>query len=286
MTDPAAGQRGSRERITSLANPRVKAAVRLRERREREATGLTIVDGAREILRALDAGIRVETAFFAPDLIRTDDAAAVARRLATHASTIEVAPAVLEKIAFGDRSDGVVVVVAPRTRELDELELPDDPLIVIVERVEKPGNLGAILRSADAARVAAVIAADPLTDLFNPNSIRASLGTIFTVPVASASAPTILDWLTRHRIRPIVALVDAAESYTDVDLTGPLAIVLGSEAAGLSEAWRAGNATAVSIPMAGVADSLNVSVAAAVLLFEAVRQRASGHRAVMPDPAH
>jgi TrmH family RNA methyltransferase len=277
---------GVPDRITSLTNSRVKAAVRLRDRREREATGLTIVDGAREILRALDAGIDVQTAFVAPQLVRSADATAAADRLRQLGVGVEVSPAVLEKIAFGDRSDGLVVIVRVPTRTLADLRLSDDPLVVVLEGVEKPGNLGAILRSADAAGAAAVIAADALTDLANPNVIRASVGTVFAVPVVAATSAATSDWLRQNGIRPVAAIVGASTPWTDADLTGAVAIVLGSEAAGLTDTWRHGPVTAVSVPMAGVADSLNVSTAAAVLLFEAVRQRAARRAAGAPNPAH
>jgi TrmH family RNA methyltransferase len=259
--------------ITSLTNPRVKAAVRLRDRREREATGLTIVDGAREILRALDAGVRLETAFIAPELLRSEEALTVDARIHSWPAAIEVSPAVLAKVAFGERSDGVVAVVEAPTRTLDDLAAPDDALILIVQGVEKPGNLGAILRTADAVGAHAVIAADPRTDLFNPNAIRASIGTIFAVPVVAASTPDVLAWLGTHGIRAVAAIVDAPATYLQTDLRGPLAIVLGSEADGLTEAWRDPAVQRISIPMRGIADSLNVSIAAAVVLFEAVRQR-------------
>ncbi|MBA2720826.1 MAG: RNA methyltransferase [Chloroflexi bacterium] len=260
--------------ITSLTNPRVKAAVRLRDRRAREETGLTIVDGAREILRALDGGVRVETAFIASDLLRSPDALSVDARLHGWPATIEVSPAVLAKVAFGERSDGVVAIVETPSLALADLVLPDDPLVVVVEGVEKPGNLGAVLRSADAAGVNAVIAADPRTDLFNPNAIRASIGTIFALPVVAATSADVLAWLTERGIRPLATVVEATTRYTDVDLRGPVAIVLGSEAGGLSDAWRAPEVSPIAIPMRGLADSLNVSIAAAVVLFEAVRQRA------------
>ena len=263
----------SRDPITSLTNPRVKAAVRLRDRREREATGLTIVDGAREILRALDSGVRVETAFLAPDLVRSADALTVADRIGRRETTIEVSPAVLAKVAFGDRSDGIVAVVGTPNPGLADLAPAREPLLVVVEGVEKPGNLGAILRSADGAGADAVIVADPLTDAFNPNAIRASLGTIFAVPIVTARSSETRAWLADHAIRPVATIVEASIPYTDADLRGPLALVLGSEADGLSATWRTPDVTAVSIPMAGIADSLNVSVAAAVVLFEAVRQR-------------
>jgi TrmH family RNA methyltransferase len=272
--------------ITSLTNAAVKAAVRLRDRRERSATGLTIVDGAREILRALDAGVRVERAFIAPDLIRTPDATEVADRLASHPAVAEVSAAVLGKVAFGERSDGVVAIVATTQSGLRDLSVPPDPLIVVVEGVEKPGNLGAILRSADGAGATAVIAADPLTDVYNPNAIRASVGTIFGIPIATAAAADALDWLLTHGIRPIATVVDAATRYTEADLTPPIAIVLGSEARGLSATWRDSRVEAVSIPMAGLADSLNVSTAAAVLLYEAVRQTSNRLRSASADAAH
>src|SRR4051812_7937424 len=263
------------EPITSLTNARVKAAVRLRDRRERDRTGLTIVDGAREILRALDAGVRVDVAFVAPEMLRSDHARDAAERLGRSGSVIETSPVVLAKVGFGERSDGVVAILETPSVSLDDVtaRLPPHPLVVVVEGVEKPGNLGAVIRSADGAGAAAVIAADPLTDTFNPNAIRASLGTIFALPVVSASRQEALDWLGANGIRAVAAVVDASTAYTEADLTGALAIVLGSEAEGLSPAWRTDGVTPVSIPMAGIADSLNVSVAAAVLLYEAVRQR-------------
>ena len=270
MTDRS---RSQAVEITSLTNPRVKAAVRLRDRREREATGLTIVDGAREILRALDAGVRVETAFLAEDLIRTAEAEAVAERLRHRPTTIAVSPAVLVKVAFGERSDGIVAIVETPSPALEDLVLSDDPLIVVIEGVEKPGNLGAVLRTADGAGVTAVIAADPLTDPFNPNAIRASLGTIFALPVVAATTAETTAWLAQHGIRAIATIVDAPTPWSDADLCGPVAIVLGNEADGLSAAWHDAGVTAISIPMQGIADSLNVSTAAAVVLYEAVRQR-------------
>jgi TrmH family RNA methyltransferase len=259
--------------ITSLTNPRVKAAVRLRDRAERDLTGLTIVDGAREILRALDAGVQVEQAFVAPELLRSADGRDVADRLRHRATTLEVSPAVLGRVAFGQRSDGVVAVVATPNLSLEELVLPPDPLVVVAEAIEKPGNLGAVIRTADGAGADAVIAADPRTDLFNPNAIRASLGTIFALPVVAATSAATLAWLLAKGVRPVAARVEAEAEYTALDLRGPLALVLGSEAGGLSDAWSDPRVEPVAIPMRGIADSLNVSIAAAVLLYEARRQR-------------
>jgi TrmH family RNA methyltransferase len=180
---------------------------------------------------------------------------------------------VLERLAYGDRSEGVVATIAVPDLSLEALVLPADPLVVVLEGVEKPGNLGAVLRSADGAGADAVIVADPRTDLFNPNAVRASLGTIFTVPVAAAPSTDVRRHLASEGLRILAARVDGSQAYTKVDMRGPLAIVLGSEAGGLTGAWTGEDVVPVRLPMLGVADSLNVSIAAAVLLYEARRQR-------------
>jgi len=263
-----------RQEVTSLQNPRVKAAVRLRDRREREATGLTIVDGAREIARAIEAGVEIVEAFVCDELVRTSDARGCVEALrGSRTVTWGVPPPVLEKVAFGERAEGVVAIARVPDTALGSLRPPHNPLLAVVEGVEKPGNLGAVFRSADGAGLDAVIAADPKTDLFNPNAIRASLGTIFALPCAAATTPEVLGWLRDRKIRTVVARVDAARLYTDVDLAGPLAIVFGSEAGGLTGAWEAPDMEPVRLPMHGVADSLNVSAACAVLFYEARRQR-------------
>lgn len=262
--------------ITSLTNPRVKAAVRLRDRRERDRTGQTIVDGPRELLRALESGVQIVEAFVCDELIRTAEAEkAVRRLLIAGAKPMRVSPDVISKVAFGNRSDGVAAIVRVPNTSLELVSLLPEALFVVVESVEKPGNLGAILRIADGAGADAVIAANPLTDLFNPNAIRASLGTIFSLPLATATSEATLEWLSANRIRPIAARVDARRAYTEIDLRGPTAIVLGSESDGLSEAWDDPRVEPVRIPMLGAADSLNVSAAAAVLLYEAQRQRSA-----------
>jgi TrmH family RNA methyltransferase len=264
--------------ISSPANPRVKAAVRLRDRREREETGLTLLDGGRELLRALAQSVEVDHAFVSSKLVVGADASAALDALQrVGASLIEVSPSVLAKVAFGDRSDGLVAVIRTPSVGLDGLTPGLNPLIVVVESLEKPGNLGAIMRTADAVGASAVIAADPRTDVFNPNAIRASVGTIFSVPLAVATASQALDWLVGHGVTPIAARVDAPQPYGDADLGGSVAIVLGSEAGGLTSTWNDPRVRPVRIPMRGAADSLNVSVAAAVLLFEARRQRAPGN---------
>jgi TrmH family RNA methyltransferase len=260
--------------VTSLANPRVKAAAALRDRRERDRSGLTLVDGARELRRALDAGVTVVEVFVCEPLIAGPDARAALDRLRADGTTLQpTSQAVFAKLAFGQRAEGLVAVVRIPTVGLDDLKLPDRPLLLVVEAVEKPGNLGAILRSADGAGADAVIAASARTDLFNPNAIRASAGTIFSVPLGAGTTAETREWLTTRGIRVVAARVDAARRYTEIDLAGPLALVVGAEAEGLSDAWNAQGVEAVRIPMLGIADSLNVSVSAAILLYEARRQR-------------
>ena len=268
--------------IDSPANPRIKAALRLRERRGRAESGLTLVDGGREALRAMEAGATVETAFVCRSLVSTNAARRVVEKVeqsfgpyGAAIELVEVGERAFERLAFGDRSDGVVLVVRGVERTLDELDLPPDALVVVSEDVEKPGNVGAILRSADAVGASAVIAVGG-TDLFNPNVIRASVGTLFTVPVVAAAADEVARWLRARGVRIVTTRVDATQLHVDADLTGSLAIVLGSEAEGLSDTWRGPDLEAVRLPMLGVADSLNVSVAAAVLLYEAWRQRRAG----------
>ena len=261
--------------ITSPSNERIKAAVRLRDRDERDRTGLTIVDGTREIARALDAGVRIETAFVC-EVLLSPTGRALVDRLTTGGSPIQKTSEVaFRKLAFGDRTEGVVAIVRQPPHALGDLKLPGEPLVVVLEGVEKPGNLGAVLRSADGAGADALLAADPATDLFNPNTIRASIGTIFSMPIATGTSADVRRFLADRNLRVVAARPDAAVDYTRADLTGPLAILLGSEATGLTDAWSGRGVSAVRVPMAGIADSLNVSIAAAILLYEARRQRQS-----------
>ncbi len=260
--------------LASPSNPRIKAAARLRDRRDREASGLTLVDGARELRRALEADVEVVEAFVCEPLVAGEDARAVLDGLRSRGVTLTTTTeAAFAKLAFGDRAEGFVAVVRVPSLALDDLQLPDDPLLVVIEGVEKPGNLGATLRSADGGGVDAVIAASPRTDLANPNVIRASAGTIFAVPTAAAPTGDVLAWLQRRGIRILAARVGDGRAYTDADLTGSVALAFGSEADGLSDAWHAPDIEAVHLPMLGIADSLNVSVSAAVLVYEARRQR-------------
>lgn len=262
-------------RITSRQNPRVKDAVRLRSGRGRDRQGRFLIDGVREIERAVAAGVRPVEAFVceAAGEVSTPDSLVKLLRSAG-AEILPVTAEVFEKLCFGERDQsGVVVVAEAAQRGLSDLQLSSEPLVAVIEGVEKPGNLGAILRSADAAGVEAVIVVDGGTDLFNPNTIRASLGTVFRKNVIEASSVDTLKWLNERGLRIVAARPDATRLYTDSDLRGGVAIVLGSEADGLSDAWSGAEIEPVRLPMHGMADSLNVSTTAAVLFYEAVRQR-------------
>jgi TrmH family RNA methyltransferase len=264
--------------LGSIHNPRVRAALGLRESRERRRQGQMLIDGAREIGRAVTAGVELVEVFVADDLVAAGGPEADATSAAIRDSDVPRVPVTGElmgRMAFGDRSDGLLAVARIPDASLSSLgpRLPDDPLLLVLESVEKPGNLGAVLRTADGAGVDGIIVADPRTDPWNPNVIRASMGTLFSVPLAVSETITARAWLTERRIRVVSAVVDASRSYADTDLRGPVALVLGSEAGGLTEAWRGTEVTDVRIPMAGIADSLNVCATAAILAYEARRQR-------------
>jgi TrmH family RNA methyltransferase len=260
--------------ITSVQNPRVKAAVRLRDHRHRQKQGRIRIDGVRELLRALEAGVPLAEVFVCEPLCRSDEARRVLAALrSSGADILEVTEAVFDKLAFGDRADGVVGIAAMPRPTLLDLTLVANPLVAVLEGVEKPGNVGAVLRTGDAAGLSALIVADGRTDLFNPNAIRASLGTIFTVPVCTATARETLDWLRGHDLAIHAARVNGSVLYTEADYTRPTAIILGSEAEGLTAVWTGDDVTSIRLPMLGTADSLNVAATAAVLFYEALRQR-------------
>jgi RNA methyltransferase, TrmH family len=269
--------------ITSLQNPRIKAAIKLRDSRQRQKQRRIIIDGARELVRALKAGVEIVEIFVCKEMCRSDDCRSLLESLSAGgvAEVVPVTRTVFEKLAFGARSEGVVGVARMPATSIADLMLPRNPLVAVLEGVEKPGNTGAVLRTADAAGISALIVADGGTDLYNPNAIRASLGTIFTVPVCTSSSAETLAWLRRQEIGIYIACVDATTEYTQTDFSRPCAIVLGSEATGLTDVWRETAGTSASssliipikLPMLGVADSLNVSTAAAILFYEALRQR-------------
>jgi TrmH family RNA methyltransferase len=271
------------ETITSPANPRVKQAARLRSGSDRRQTGLALVDGIRELARAAAAGVEIVEVFAAADppadAERAAARAACLEACAAHGAPIVwLGPRAFEKVAFGDRAEGVVGVVRFGTRPLSEVSFPAGRPVLVAEAVEKPGNLGAILRTVDAAGLAGVIACDSGTDAANPHVIRASLGTVFSVPLAAASTEEAIGWCQASGRRVVAATPEGRRAWHEVQLTGDTAIVVGSEAQGLSAAWHAAAAAGripletVRLPMRGLADSLNVSATVAALAYEAVRQ--------------
>ncbi len=277
------------ETITSPANPRIKQAAALRDADSRRTTGLTLVDGRRELARAAAAGMEIVEVF--ADTGRLHDPATVefGTTLADWIATLAVkgtriaavSEKAFERVAFGGRNEGVVGVVRFGSRPLAAVSMAADRPVFVIEGVEKPGNLGAILRTADAAGLGGVIVCDARTDVANPAVIRASLGTVFSMPLATASAAEAIDWCRREGRRVVAATPEGTRLWHEADLRGAAAIVLGSEAHGLSDSWSAAQASgtihmeSVRLPMHGIADSLNLSVTAAVLAYEAVRQRES-----------
>jgi TrmH family RNA methyltransferase len=259
--------------ITSPHNSRLKAAAKLRDRRDRTREGRFLIDGVREIQRAVQSGILIEEAFVRED-VEVPQARALAEELrqrGTKILTTSAAP--FEKLTFGDRDEGIVAVAKTPASSLAALVLPPNPLIAVLEGIEKPGNIGAVLRTADGAGVSAVVLADCVSDLFNPNVIRSSLGAIFTVPVCEATSNETRAWLTVQKVQVFAARVDGAVDYSAIDYRGSSAIILGSESHGLSEQWTGDDISSIKLPMHGVVDSLNVSATAAVLFYEAARQR-------------
>lgn len=265
--------------ITSPANPRVKALAGLRRRRVRDAQRRTLIEGYEELQLSLDAGVVPLTVFLCPALLGDPILAEelIARAAALGTEVVELSRAAFEKAAYREGPDGVLAVVATdrlhRTCADLSAELPENPLILVAQGVEKPGNLGAMLRTADAAGVDAVVAADPVTDWGNPNTVRSSKGTVFSVPVASDTTGATVEWLASHGIPLLAATPDTDLVHTEADLSGPVAIAVGTEKEGLTEDLMAMARHRVRIPMVGRADSLNVATSAAILLYEAVRQR-------------
>jgi RNA methyltransferase, TrmH family len=262
------------EKITSLQNPKIKQALKLWKRGEREETDQFLIEGYREISRALYAQIHFETLFFCPELfLGTNEKTLIEQLAAKNAFVVSCSETVFRKLSYRDRPDGLIAVAHQLHLKLENLKNGDTPLYVVAEGVEKPGNLGTILRSADAAGVDGVIVCDRQTDIHNPNVVRASVGTLFTLPVIEEEGEKAYAWLKEHGIHIVSATPAAQDLFTDVDFTRPLAIVVGTEQYGLSKKWMEGADIQVRIPMLGIADSLNVAMAATLLLYEAVRQR-------------
>ena len=282
--------------ITSPANPRLKALVALRRRRTREDTGTTLVEGHEELALALASGIRPETLFVCPELFspsglagrqeigRQADLVEHARQLG--AEVVRLDRAAFEKVAYREGPDGLLAVVPAVGRPLSAIDAGTDPLLLVAQRGEKPGHLGAMLRTADAAGVGAVVAADPVTDWGNPNVVRASKGAVFAVPVATATTAETVAWLATQGTRLVVTTPETDLLYTDVDLTGSVAVAVGAEKHGADDTLLEAAAYRVRIPMHGKANSLNVAASAAIVLFEAVRQRTAGTPATRGGPEH
>ena len=267
------------ETITSAQNQKIKTLLELQDKSKvRRKEGLFVVEGRRELLHCMEAGYEPYSLFVCPDIIcRTEleEIINAAESKAPRCSCVEIPLHLYDKIAYRGGTEGVIAELHCKEMTLESLELKDNPLVVVLESVEKPGNLGAVLRSADASGVDAVIVCDPLTDMYNPNLIRSSIGAIFTVPVATASSEDTIKWIKDNNIKIYTAQLQDSEWYYDTDMKGGTAIVMGTEATGLTDSWRKVADAHIKIPMLGKLDSLNVSVSAAILMFEAVRQRNS-----------
>lgn len=262
--------------ITSTANPVIKNLYALRKRSERDDQELFLIEGYRAITRALDSDFPLLTLYYCPELyLGTNEPALVARAAATGAQVIQLSSTALIKAAYRDKPEGLLAVGRQWHTSLDKLVLSANPFIIVAESIEKPGNLGTILRSADATGADAVIVCDPVTDLFNPNVVRASTGVMFKVPTVIAATGEVITFLKKNHVQTVAAIVQAKQSYTSPDFTKPTAIILGSEQYGLSDTWQDACDQPVRLPMLGLADSLNVAAATVVLAYEVVRQRQS-----------
>lgn len=260
------------KQISSVQNPFIKQLLLLKEKsRERRKSGNFIIEGAREISLAIKGGYLIETLLFCPDIFDGDT---VPQLKATAEEVIEISMDVYKKIAYRDTTEGIIAVAKAKKNLLKDLVLENkNPLILIAEAPEKPGNIGALLRTADAAKVDAVIIANPKSDLYNPNIIRSSVGCVFTNRIATGSTTEIIAFLKENQINMYGAALTASVPYHSIDFKKPTAIVVGTEATGLSKEWLNSTENNIIIPMKGEIDSMNVSVSAAIIIFEAKRQR-------------
>jgi TrmH family RNA methyltransferase len=256
--------------ITSTQNPKVKSLLALEKPRERRRQQLFVIEGKKEIGLALHAGYTIGNLFYCVDLFPEEDLASLGL---SDKFFVPVSQDVFDKLAVRESSGGVIAVAQMKTHRLEEIKLPANPLVLVLEAVEKPGNLGAILRTADAAGLDAVVICDPQTDLYNPNVVRSSVGCVFTQPVATATSEETVAWLKKNNVRIYCTYLGASKPYTETDFRGPSAIVMGTESTGLSDQWVKQSDANIIIPMRGTIDSMNVSTAAAVVVFEARRQR-------------
>lgn len=262
--------------ITSLQNDLVKEVLQLQEKsRSRKQKGLFVIEGMREISLAIEGGYELETLLICHDILKKSEPVAIEDlEKFSHADRVHLSPKVYKKLAHRKKTEGILAIARSRNLSLKGLKLSANPLILVAEATEKPGNIGALLRTADAAIVDAVIIANPVTDLYNPNVIRSSVGCVFTNQIAMAGTDEVLDFLTENKINIFTAVLDeSSKPYYQKDFTLPSAIVVGTEATGLSQQWTSDTTQNIMIPMQGKIDSLNVSVSAAILIFEAKRQR-------------
>ncbi|NGX37981.1 MAG: 23S rRNA (uridine(2479)-2'-O)-methyltransferase [Chlamydiae bacterium] len=265
-------------KLTSLQNPQVKEAVKLQNRRRRDETSLFLIEGYRELRRAVDGGITIQKLFICPQLFLGENEDILIGEIESLGGAVfDCTLSVFEKLSYRDRPDGLIAIGVQMRQVLGALQLSDNPLLVIAEGIEKPGNLGSIMRSADGVGADAVIVCDRCTDIYNPNVVRASVGTLFTLPVVEAKGSEVFSWLQDHKIQVVATSPAAKIEYTEADMRNGVAIVVGTEQLGLSEMWLSASDTQVSIPMKGVADSLNVATATTLLLYEVLRQRKQGY---------
>lgn len=262
------------EKITSTQNVFIKKVVHLRDRHARQKEGLTIVEGVREVHTAWQKRAAFERIYFCPELFK-DENGLLNEFAAAGVVVCETTLEVFKKITFGDREEGLLGVCRVPQATIKNLKLGKDPLCVVVESVEKPGNLGAILRTCDGAKADALIVCGGLTEIYNPNTVRASLGAAFTVPAVSATNEEALEFLKANKVKIFATFPDTKKYYTGSDLTGPSAIILGSEQDGLSDFWHKNADEKIKIPLLGQVNSLNVAVCAAIVVYEAVRQRSA-----------
>jgi len=264
--------------ISSSDNPHVRQLIALREKRERDTTQRFLIEGYRELLRAIDAAVAIEQLFICPELFLGENEEVLIQKIRKSGATIiSCSERVFHKISYRDRPDGLVAIAKTMNFTLHDLEEKlagiASPLLVVAEAIEKPGNLGTILRSADGAGAHGVIICDRCTDIYNPNVVRASVGTLFTLPVIETSSQEVLQWLQKRQITILSAMPQAKQLYSEADMRSPVAIIVGAEQIGLSTLWKDSATIQVAIPMKGVADSLNVAMATTILLYEAARQR-------------
>ena len=258
--------------ISSLQNPFIKQLVQLKEKSKlRKQTGLFIIEGKREVSLAIKGNYTLETLYYYADLFSASEAAALE---AYGIDIIEISKPVYEKVAHRETTEGVIAVAKAKDLSLENLKLSsENPLILVAESPEKPGNIGALLRTADAANIDAVIIVNPLTDFYNPNIIRSSVGGVFTVPLATGSTKEVIAYLKRNNISIYSAILQESVPYDTIDFRTPSALVIGTESTGLTEEWRNDSTAKIRIPMEGKLDAMNLSVAAGILIFEAKRQR-------------